>query len=172
MKLKTKPTRVKHKKITCITTKQKSKSPVKRTNASTFETLKRRENASLIRTIDKYEANFTDLITNSYGVSAKQLSILLFVALYPQLQNAENSTPYKEFFKLIQTDTEFKDKVYRGEYPFTDMEKELHHYHSYPLLHQKLLEVVRECVNSGYTKKVANSLLKIASEVSYTGVRK
>lgn len=168
MKPKTKrKTPEKHKTTTRTTTK---KTPV--SNGVSNKTLKKRENKSLIRTIDKYETNFTDLITKSYEVSPVFLSTLLFISLYPQLQNAENSTPYKEFFKLLQTDEEFKDKVYRGEYPYTNMEKELHHYHLYPLFHQKLLEVVRDCVNGGYTKKVSNSLLKIASEVSYTGVRK
>jgi hypothetical protein len=154
-------------------TKRKTpEKPKRNTRDITNKTLKRRENASLIKTIDKYEKNFTDLITKSYEVSPLFLSTLLFISLYPQLQNSKNSTPYKEFFKLIQTDEEFKDKVYRGEYPYTDIESELYHYQLYPLLHQRLLEVVRECVNGGYTKKVSNSLLKIASEVSYTGVRK
>ncbi len=173
MKPKTKrQTPEKHKTTTRTTTKKKSTATTKISCGVSNKTLKKRENKSLIRTIDKYETNFTDLIANSYGVSPNHLSILLFVALYPQLQNAENSTPYKEFFQLLQTDEEFKDKVYRDEYPYTDMEKELHHYHLYPLLHQKLLEIVRDCVNGGYTKKVSNSLQKIASEVSYTGVRK
>ena len=143
--------------------------PKKTTRDITSKTIKNRECASLIRAIGKYEKNFTDLITNSYEVSPIFLSTLLFISLYPQLQNSKNSTPYKEFFQLLQTDDEFKDKVYRDEYPYTDIEHELYHYQLYPLLHQQLLEVVRECVNGGYTKKVSNSLLKIASEVSNRG---
>ncbi len=170
MKLKTKrKTPEKHKTTTRTTTKKKPKVTTKKSNGVSTKTLKSRENVSLIKTIDNYENNFTDLITKSYEESPVFLSILLFISLYPQLQNSTNIHNYKEFFRLIQTDEEFKNKVYRGEYPYTDIETELYHYQLYPLLHQKLLDVVRDCVVGGYTKKVANSLHKITGEVSNRG---
>ena len=141
-------------------------------NGTSMEALKKREEASLIRTITRYEDNLTKLITNSYEKERPTfIAELLMIALFPQLQNATNIHHYKEYFMLLQTDNVFREKVYSEENksPYANMDKQLHHFALYPLLHQKLLEVVRECVNGGYTKKIATSLQKLTSEAVNIG---
>lgn len=134
-----------------------------------METIKKQEQLGLMRTIDKYEGNLTNLIKNSYYESPLLVSKLLMVALFPQLTNGTNIHHYKEYFMLLQTDESFRDRVYMNETPERDMDEQLFHYNFYPLLHQRLLEITRECVVGGYTKKVANQLQKIATAVSPTG---
>ena len=152
-----------------IKEKKTLKPKTKKDKGTSLETIKRREQSGLLKTIDKYERNLTNLITNSYKESPIFLSKLLMVALYPQLMNSTNIHHYKEYFMLLQIDNEFKEKVASNELPYSNLDNELHHSTLFPLLHQRLLEVVRECVNGGYTKKVSNSLHKITSEVSPIG---
>jgi hypothetical protein len=151
---------------------KKPKTSTKRILGVSEEKMKKREEASLIRTISRYEQNLTNLITNSYEKERPTfITELLMIALFPQLQNATNIHHYKEYFMLLQTDSNFREKVYsvENEYPYMNMDKQLHHFALYPLLHQKLLEIVRDCVNGGYTKKIATSLRKITSEAVNIG---
>jgi len=173
MKNKTKcKTTEKHKTTTRKTIKKKSTKPKKSKPADkpvSMETIKKQEQVGLMRTIDKYERNLTNLIKNSYYESPLLVSKLLMVALFPQLTNGTNIHHYKEYFMLLQTNDNFRDKVYMKEAPDADLDNDLFHYNLCPLLHQRLLEITRECVVGGYTKKVATQLQKIATEVSPRG---
>jgi hypothetical protein len=167
MKHKTKSkTLEKPKRNTRKTIKKKSKSPDRPVS---METIKKREQRGLVRTIQKYENNLTNLIKNSYYENPLLVSKLLMVALFPQITNSTNIHHYQEYFMLLQTDNNFKDMVDVNEAPETDLDNKLFHYNLYPLLHQRLLEITRECVVGGYTKKVSNQLRNIATEVSPTG---
>lgn len=146
------------------TTKKKTTKKSNKSHPVTMETIKKREQAGLMRTIDKYERNLTNLVINSYKEGPIFLSELLMISLYPQLMNSNNIHHYREFFMNLQTDNNFQERVSENE-TYTDLDTELHHYNLYPLLHQKLLEVTRECVNGGYTKKISNSLRQIVDEV-------
>ena len=150
-------------------TKKKNTKKSKKGNGVSLETIKKREQSGLLKTIGKYEGNLTNLITNSYREGPIFLSKLLMVALYPQLMNSTNIHHYKEYFMLLQTDDDFRERIATNELPYSNLHNDLHHSTLFPLLHQRLLEVARECVNGGYTKKVSNSLHNICCEVSPIG---
>lgn len=142
----------------------------KNTSGVSPETLKKREQSSLIRKICRYERNFTDAISSVYENDDPTLnSILLYVALYPQLCNHQNSHDYKEFHLLLQNDEDFRARVYANEKPYTHLENEVFHYSLVPLLHQQLLDAVREIVISGAGRKYHNTINKIADAIRPKG---
>jgi len=149
--------------------KPKRKTSKTKANVSS-ETIKKREQSSLIRKILRYEMNFTEAITSSYEDDDPTLtSILLYVALYPQLCNDKNSHDYKEFHLLLQNDDDFRARVYTNERPYTYLEDEVFHYSLVPLLHQQLLEAVREVIVSGAGRKYHNTINKIADAIRPKG---
>ena len=123
MKHKTKSkTLEKPKRNTRKTIKKKSKSPDRPVS---METIKKREQRGLVRTIQKYENNLTNLIKNSYYENPLLVSKLLMVALFPQITNSTNIHHYQEYFMLLQTDNNFKDMVDVNEAPETDLDNNI-----------------------------------------------
>ena len=148
-----------------ITEKHKRITPKKKPKVSR-ETIKRRENKSLMNKIDRYEANLTEAISSIYYSGDRLLqSIILYVALYPQLKNHLNIHHYKEFHLLLQNDEEFRARVYENEKPESDLEKSVLHYDIVPMLHHQLMDAVRDMVVSGAGKKYYNTINKIADAV-------
>lgn len=147
------------------TEKHKRITPKKKPKVSR-ETIKRRENKSLMNKIDRYESNLTEAISSIYYSGDRMLqSIILYVALYPQLKNHLNIHHYKEFHLLLQNDEEFRARVYENEKPESDLEKSVLHYDIVPMLHHQLMDAVRDMVVSGAGKKYHNTINKIADAV-------
>ena len=147
------------------TNKRKTTKNTKKSSPVVTErTLKKRDQGALMKSIDKYERNLTLLLENSHLEGHLFSSKLLMIALYPQLMNSTNIHHYRKFFMNLQNDEEFKELVLQSQDGFLNPKKELYHYNLYPLLHQRLMEVVRECVIGGYTKKISNSLHSIVDE--------
>ena len=149
-------TQKKSTRATSKTTRRKSTTP---------ETIKKKEDQQLIRKILKYENNFTDGLKLAHQEGGLFNSILLYVALYPQLTNHINIHDYKKFYLALQNDDDFRNRVYTNEQPYSYMGDEVFHYQLIPLLHQRLLEVIRDLVVSGSTRKFYNSLHQIVGEV-------
>ena len=148
-------------------TKSKTKKSTKKHKTRSRETIKRQEHSALIRKIDRYENNYTKAITMAYE-HPTLTSILLFVALYPQLKNHINIHHYKEFHLLLQNDAEFRQRVAKNE-TTTDLEKEVFHYDLVPMLHHQLMDAVREMVVSGAGRKYKNTINKIADAIRPKG---
>lgn len=136
-----------------------------RTKAVSSETIKKREQSALIRKICRYETNFSEAITSVYEEDKLLLSMLLYVALSPQLCNHLNSHDYKEFHLLLQNDEDFRARVYANEKPYTYLEEQVFHYALNPLLHHQLMDAVRDMVVSGAGRKYHNTINKIADAI-------
>ena len=148
-----------------IIEKHKRITPKKKPKVSQ-ETIKRRENKSLMNKIDRYESNLTEAISSIYYSGDRLLqSIILYVALYPQLKNHLNIHHYKEFHLLLQNDEEFRARVYENEKPESDLEKSVLHYDIVPMLHHQLMDAVRDMIVSGAGRKYHNTINKIADAV-------
>ena len=116
--------------------------------------------------IDRYKSNLTEAISSIYYSGDRLLqSIILYVALYPQLKNHLNIHHYKEFHLLLQNDDEFRARVYENEKPESDLEKSVLHYDFVPMLHHQLMDAVRDMVVSGAGRKYHNTINKIADAV-------
>ena len=113
----------------------------------------------------RYESNFVDGLELAHEEGGTFTLILLYVALYPQLTNHINIHDYKKFYLALQNDDDFRNRVYTNEQPYSYMDDEVFHYQLIPLLHQRLLEVIRDLVVSGSTRKFYNSLHQIVGEV-------
>ena len=137
--------------------------PKKKEKSITPETLKRQENDRLQKKIRKYETNFVKLIEVVNEEGFDMINTLLFVSLYPQLQNGHNIHDYRQFYGELQWNEEFRSMVYDREE--IDPEKQLVTWNELPMIHHQLLDVFREGINTGYTKKFLNTIRKIRKDV-------
>ena len=152
------------------TSKRKTTKNTKKSSPVVTErTLNKRDQRALMKSIDKYERNLTSFLENSHLEGHLFISKLLMISLYPQLMNSTNIHHYRKFFMNLQNDEEFRELVLQNQDELLNPDKELYHYNLYPLLHQRLMEVVRECVIGGYTKKISNSLHDIVNEAFLIG---